>query len=263
MRRITPTALPVPTDNTAIPAPKLTFGTQKPKPGLSASGGLFSLGSIKFNLNNIQMVNLAKEAFEENSVFVHTEGALEAFLLSLSITSAFEAGFDGINTYDKAGVSVGFIQLARPEGGVGKLLELIGNTTLANKIKTSFGIADPHSTSSALKARFDKDLLKELVIAVSSPKGIEAQFAMAINKNIGGQSYFDKAYAKFLDLKLTDNLSAAMLFDAAVNMGAGSVTKFPKFTQGNDGEWIKDSIKVFTRPERREGWAKILKKNFA
>ena len=262
MKRITATTLPVATDNTPIPAPKLIFGTQKAKPGFP-TGGLFSFGSIKFNLNNIQMVELAKQAFAENSVHKDTPGALEAFLLCLSITSAFEAGFDGINTYDNAGVSVGFIQLARPEGGVGKLLELIGKPELSARIKTAFGIKDPHDSPSALKARFNAELLKELVVAASGPEGIKAQFAMAINKNVGGQNYFDKAYAKFIELKLTDNLSAAMLFDAAVNMGAGSVSRFPKFTQGNDGDWIAAGINVFSRKERNEGWKKILSKNFA
>ena len=262
MKRITSTALPVPTDQTAIPAPKLTFGTQKVTTSFP-TGGMFSSGSIKFNLNNVQMVELAKKAFTENSVFKDTPGAMETFLLCLSITSAFEAGFDGINTYDKAGVSVGFIQLARPEGGVGKLLELVGKPELAAKVKTAFGIADPHSSPAALTARFNTALLKELVLATSGPDGIKAQFAMAINKNIGGQNYFDKAYAKFKELGLTDDLSAAMLFDAAVNMGAGSVSKFPKFTQGNDGDWIAAGINIFSRPERKEGWKKILSKNFA
>src|SRR6185436_18315079 len=164
MKRITATTLPVPTDNTPIPAPKLTFGTQKPRPDFP-TGGLFSFGSIKFNLNNIQMVELAKQAFAENSVHKDTPGALETFLLCLSITSAFEAGFDGINTYDNAGVSVGFIQLARPEGGVGKLLELIGKPDLSAKIKTAFGTTDPHNSQSAMAARANEALLKELVIA--------------------------------------------------------------------------------------------------
>ena len=262
MKRITDTNLPAPTDNTPIPAPKLTFGTQKPKPDFP-TGGLFSFGSIKFNLNNIQMVELAKQAFAENSVHKDARGALEMFLLSLSITSAFEAGFDGMNTYDKAGISVGFIQLARPEGGVGKLLELIGKPDLAAKVKTAFGTKDPHNSASALKARFDQALLKEVVTAASSPAGIKAQFAMAINKNISGQNYFDKAYSRFLECKLSDNLCGAMLFDAAVNMGAGSVSKFSMFTHASEGEWIAAGINNFSRKERKEGWNKILKKNFA
>ncbi|MEO6719599.1 MAG: hypothetical protein ABIN67_04495 [Ferruginibacter sp.] len=262
MKRITTSVLPLPTDNTPIPAPKLVFGTQKAKPGFP-TGGLFSFGSIKFNLNNIPMVELAKQAFAENSMHKDTPGALEAFLLCLSITSAFEAGFDGINTYDNAGVSVGFIQLARPEGGVGKLLELTGKLDLSARIKTAFGTIDPHNSPAALKGRFNTALLKELVLATSGPEGIKAQFAMAINKNIANQNYFDKAYSKFIELQLKDDLSAAMLFDAAVNMGAGSVSRFPRFTQGNDGDWISASIRVFSRPERREGWKKILSKNFA
>lgn len=261
MKRKTPITLPTPVDKTPIPQPKLTFGTQKANASFP-TGGLFSSGSIKFSLNNIQMVNLAKESFVNNSAYKSLPEAMDTFLLCLSITSAFEAGFDGINTYDKAGVSCGFIQLARPEGGVGKLLELVGKPELSAKIKTAFGITDPHNSTSALKARFDAELLKELVIATSSPEGIKAQFAMSINKNIGGQNYFDKAYTKFIELKLTDPLSAALLFDAAINMGAGSLSKFPLFTQGNDGDWIAAAINVLGRPERKEGWKKILTANF-
>ena len=199
------------------------------------------------------MVELAKEAFAENSIHKDTAGALEMFLLSLSITSAFEAGFDGMNTYDKAGISVGFIQLARPEGGVGKLLELVGKPDLAAKVKAAFGTKDPHNTPAALKARFDQALIKEVVTAASSPEGIKAQFAMAINKNISGQNYFDKAYSRFLECKLSDNLCGAMLFDAAVNMGAGSVSKFSTLTQASEGEWMAAGINIFSRKERKEG----------
>jgi hypothetical protein len=262
MKRITSSALPIPTDNSPIPSPKLTFRTQKPKPDFP-TGGLFSGGSIKFNLNNIQMVELAKEAFTDNSENKKISRAMETFLLCLSITSSFDAGFDGVNAYDKAGISVGFIQFARPEGGVGRLLELIEKPELSAKIKKAFGISDPHNSASALKARFDSELIKELVIAASGTEGIKAQFAMAINKNIGGQNYFDKAYSKFIALKLKDGLAAEMLFDAAVNMGAGSLSKFPAFTQGNYGDWIAAGINVFSRKERRDGWEKILRENFA
>jgi hypothetical protein len=106
-------------------------------------------------------------------------------------------------------------------------------------------------------------LLKEVVTAAASPAGIKAQFAMAINRNVSGQNYFDKAYSRFLECKLSDNLCCAMLFDAAVNMGAGSVSRFSTFTHASEGEWISAGIKNFSRKERKEGWSKILKKNFA
>ena len=264
LQKKTPTTIPVPTDNSPIPLPKTTFGTQ-PKSNSFPTGGLYSFGNIKFKLNNIQMVNLAKDAFFQNSSYKNDSNALNNFLLSLSVTSKFEAGFDGINTYDIAGVSIGFIQLARPEGGIGKLFELIGRRDLSEKVKTLFGIKDPHNSELAIKSRMDKNLLIELVTVASSPDGIKSQFAMSINKNINGQLYFEKAYAKFLELKLTDPLCAAMLFDASVNMGAGSVSKFKQKTDVNqtDGDWLLANANLFTRPERKSGWIKIVNDNFA
>jgi hypothetical protein len=263
LKRKTSATLPVPADNTPIPAPKLAFNTQKPNASFP-TGGLFSRGSIKFNLNNKPMVDLAKAAFTQYSSFKADANALDNFLLCLSITSNFEAGFDGVNTYDKAGVSVGFIQFARPEGGVGKLLTLIGRKDLADKAKAQFGIADPHSSPAANAARMDANLLKELVAASASPEGIKQQFAMAINQNVDGQLYFEKAYAKAKELKLTDPLCVAMLFDAAVNMGAGSVNKFKALAPGQtEGDWLLASTAIFTRPERKTGWVKIVNDNFA
>lgn len=142
-------------------------------------------------------------------------------------------------------------------------MELAGRKDLSDRIKTEFGTSDPHSSPAALKARFNADLLKEIVVAISGADGIRAQLAMAINRNVDGQLYFERAYNKFLELKLTDALSCALLFDGAINMGAGSLSKFPAFTQGTDGSWIKAAINILARPERRTGWEKILNQNFA
>ena len=263
LKRKTSEALPVPADNSPIPAPKLTFSIQKPNASFP-SGGLFSRGSIKFNLNNKPLVELAKAAFLQYSSFKADAGALDKFLLALSITSGFEAGFDGANTYDIAGVSVGFIQFARPEGGVGKLLTLVGRKDLADKAKAQFGIKDPHNSPSALAARNDANLLKEIVAAVSTPEGIKQQLGMAVNQNVDGQFYFEKAYAKANELKLKDPLCSAMLFDAAVNMGAGSVNKFKPLAAGQtEGDWLLASANLFSRPERKTGWVKIVNANFA
>lgn len=263
LQRKTSTTLPVPTDGSPIPAPRLTFRVQQKTPDFP-TGGLFSFGSIKFSLNNMIMVDHAKDAFEQFSIFKSDTTALNKFLLSLSITSKFEAGFDGINTYDKAGISVGFIQLARPEGGVGKLLRLLGRPDLDTRIKNQFGITDPHASAGALLARKDRNLLSEVVTVTASPEGIRTQFAMAINQNVGGQLYFDKAFKRYIDLNLNDPLCAAMLFDAAVNMGAGSVNNFQPPVQGQtDGDWIASNINLFKREERRKGWQKILAENFA
>jgi len=261
LQRTTSTTLPIPIDNTAIPLPKLTFGFQNQKGDFP--GGLFSRGSIRFSLNNTVMVNLATEAFESFSVFKGSASALNKYLLSLSITSNFEGGFDAINAYDKAGISIGFIQFARPESGAGKLLVLSGKPDLATKIKTRFGITDPHTSQSAMLARNDKSFLSEIVTASSTTEGIKAQFAMAINQN-GSQQYFDKAFKKFSELNLNDPLCAAMLFDAAVNMGAGRVDDFKKPLAGqSDGDCMATNVIRFTREERRIGWQKIIAKNFA
>lgn len=263
LERKTPAALPVPSDVSTIPAPKLIFRVQ-PQNASFPTGGLFSFGSIKFNLNNVLMVEMAKAAFQQFSLFKGDAIALNKFLLSLAITSRFEGGFDGINTYDKAGVSVGFIQLARPEGGVGKLFRLLGRADLDTKIKNQFGITDPHSSPTALLARNDRNLLSEIVSIAASPDGIKMQFAMAINQNVGGQTYFDTAFKKNTDLNLQDSLCTAMLFDAAVNMGAGSLKKFkPPLPGQTDGDWMAASANLFTRDERKVGWKKIVADNFA
>ena len=210
------------------------------------------------------MVNLATEAFENFSSFKGNSSALSKFLLALSITSGFEGGFDSVNAYDKAGISIGFIQFARPEAGAGKLLLLIQRPDLATKIKTSFGTKDPHTSQAAMAARNDKNLLAEIVSATSTPEGIKGQFAMSINQNVEGQLYFDSAFKRFTDLNLTDPLCAAMLFDAAVNMGAGRVDDFRKPGAGqSDGDWMAASVSLFKRPERRVGWRKIIADNFA
>ena len=77
------------------------------------------------------------------------------------------------------------------------------------------------------------------------------------------QFYFEKAYNRYLELQLTDPLCCALLFDAAVNMGAGSMANFPMFNQGDVGSWIKAAINVLSRPERKVGWTKLLNQNFA
>ncbi len=110
LKRLQPFALPTPTDLSPIPAPKLTFGLQGAKNGLV--GGLFSVGSIKFSLKNKIMVDLARQAFKQFSKFKTEAGAEDLFLLCLSTTSAFEGGFDAVNAYDNAGISLGFIQFA-------------------------------------------------------------------------------------------------------------------------------------------------------
>jgi hypothetical protein len=262
LHRKTFTTLPTPVDVNPIPTPKLTFKTQA-KNASFPTGGLFSTGSIKFSLNNVLMVEVAKAAFEQFSLFKGDTTALNKFLLALSITSKFEGGFDAVNTYDVAGVSLGFIQLARPEGGVGKLFRLLGRQDIDDRLKNLFGTADPHASSAALLARNDKTLLSEIVSVAASPDGIKAQFAMAVNQNVAGQLYFDKAYKRNTDLNLKDPLCAAMLFDAAVNMGAGSVNKFKAPVAGQtEGDWIAASANLFTRPERKAGWKKIVVENF-
>jgi hypothetical protein len=262
MQRITPIPVINPTDDSPIPAPKLSFNVQASNPAFP-TGGLFSSGNLRFNLNSVIMVELAKQAFLNNSSFSGSADALNTFLLCLSSTSTFEGGFDAVNTYDRAGISIGFLQFARPEGGAGRLLEMAGREDLANEIRNQFGISDPHNSPAAVQARSNRDLLSQIVTAISGPDGIRSQLAMAINKNVAGQFYFEKAYGRFLDLQLKDPLCCALLFDAAVNMGAGSMSSFSTFNQTDDGSWIKAAINVLSRPERRTGWTKLLSQNFA
>jgi hypothetical protein len=85
------TAIPTinPTDNRPIGVPKLIFKNQRPNASFP-TGGLFSTGSLRFDLNNVMLVNLAKEAFLKNSDHKDSTDALNTFLLSLAVTSAFE-----------------------------------------------------------------------------------------------------------------------------------------------------------------------------
>src|SRR5438045_233610 len=144
------TAIPVinPLDDSPLGTPSINFKTIPPSKSFP-TGGLKSDGSLRFKLNNITQVELAKQAFLNNSTHKDSAEALKIFLLCLSITSAFEGGFDSVNTYDKAGISIGFLQFARPEGGAGRLLELIGRKDLSDRIKQEFGTHDPHNTPAA------------------------------------------------------------------------------------------------------------------
>src|SRR5919112_244076 len=99
MKRITSIPMLNPVDPAPIPSPNLTFRKQKATAAFP-TGGLFSAGTIKFNIENQQMVNLAKQAFSTNSDFKDDANALNCFLLSLEVTSKFEGGFDALNTYD-------------------------------------------------------------------------------------------------------------------------------------------------------------------
>lgn len=262
MQRTTPIPVINPTDNSPIPAPKLTFNVQASNPSFP-TGGLFSAGNLRFNLNSEVMVELAKQAFLNNSSHSDSADALNTFLLCLSLTSTFEGGFDAVNTYDIAGISIGFLQFARPEKGAGRLLEMAGRNDLADEIRNQFGTNDPHNSPAALQARSNRTLLSEIVTVISGPDGIRSQLAMAINKNVDGQFYFEKAYNRYLELQLTDPLCCALLFDAAVNMGAGSMARFPTFNQGDAGNWVRAAINVLSRPERKVGWTKLLNQNFA
>src|ERR1700750_580624 len=101
MQRITTIPVINPTDDSPIPAPKLSFNVQASNPSFP-TGGLFSAGNLRFNLNSLVMVELAKQAFLNNSSHSDSADALNTYLLCLSLTSTFEGGFDAVNTYDKA-----------------------------------------------------------------------------------------------------------------------------------------------------------------
>jgi hypothetical protein len=262
MLRSVPFSIPGPSDNSPIPAPALVFHTQVPNSSFPA-GGKYSKGSIHFSLNSLVMTSLAREAFQANSAFKDTPGAEDLFLYCLDITSRFEGGFDSVNAYDVAGISLGFLQFARPEGGAGRLLELAGRMDLAVLIRQKFGVSDPHSSADAKLARLDEGLIAECVSGISTLEGIKAQFAMAINKNLDGQNYFDKAYQKYAELDIDEPLVSAFLFDVGINRGTGTLSGFSNSVGRDGGAWIAANIPTgLKRPERVTGWNEIVKSNF-
>lgn len=262
MLRSVPFSIPVPSDNSPIPGPALVFHTQVPNSSFPA-GGKYSKGSIHFSLDSLVMTSLAREAFQANSAFKDAPGAEDLFLYCLDITSRFEGGFDSVNAYDPAGISLGFLQFARPEGGAGRLLELAGRKDLADLIRQKFGVTDPHSSADAQLARHEDSLLAECVSVVSTLEGIKAQFAMAINKNVDDQNYFDKAYRKYTELGIDEPLVSAFLFDVGINEGTGKIPGFSNSAGPDGGAWIAANIPTgLKRPERITGWKEILKSNF-
>lgn len=177
--------------------------------------GVGNIGKIKFSLKNKQIFDLAVKAFNKYSDYKNNAVNLNYFLQALQITSSLEGGFDAINTYDKAGISVGFLQFARPSDNVYNLLSIY-DMTLANKVKAAFGSVDPHIDTKSLKSRIDKDLLTEIQKSIVTPDGIEAQFKLCI------ENYYDYAYKKFLTLKFSSEVDNSQFgVSSTVNKSLG------------------------------------------
>ncbi len=247
----------------------------------STSQGRMILGKLRFTLKNKQYFDIAVSAFNKYSKYKGIVDYVNYFVQALEITSSLEAGFDGINTYDNAGISVGFIQFARPNVNVHKLLSLF-NPVLAKKVKDAFGTADPYDDAKSMKSRKDDALILEVRNAISTPAGIEAQFKIAI------EDYYDRSFAKFLTLKFSDEVETnplktgvktptdknnykiyanAFMFDICVNRGPGSLKDIKQITTGGidmtEGDflnWHANNIKL--RPERREYWKGVVSDKF-
>ena len=246
----------------------------------SVAKGYYSPGKLKFNLSNKPMFDLAVKAFNNYSQYANNAVYLNYFLQSLQIVSKHEGGFDSVNSYDKAGISVGFLQFARPEDNVYQLLNIF-NPVLANTVRNSFGNADPHKDVKSLTARTNTVLINQVKQAIVTPAGIEAQLQLAI------QDYYDASFTKFLTFTFspevdqsqfgiantvnqslgnvssnnlfTTGLSTqsndyspfkiyalALLFDTAVNRGVGSLKDFKQINVGgipaSEGNWIRTHI---------------------
>ncbi len=258
--------------------------------------GISNFGKIRFNLKNKEIFDLAVNAFNKYSKYRNNIDHLNYFLQTLDITSALEGGFDAINTWDKAGLSVGFIQFARPNVNVYRVISQY-DLTLANKVKAAYGTVDPYNDNKSLVARTNIKLLQEVQNSIITPKGIEAQFKICI------EDFYDIAYEKFLSVKFykEENVipiqsfdefqksvindlnkqtkaqnnptkknqieankykiyANSFLFDIGVNRGVGILKKVK--TESNipltEGNFIYSNINLHTRKERKEYWNDVI-----
>lgn len=249
--------------------------------------GATEIGKLKFTLKNKQMFDLAVNAFNKYSDYgiskinnrTEVRDHLNYFLQTVQIVSGNEGGFDAINTYDGAGISVGFVQFAYPQGNVYKLLNEF-NKPLAEEVNKAFGNVKTYTDNKSLKSRLDKDLLFKVQKAIITPEGITAQFKLMI------EDFYDKTYKQFLNIifqEETDpNISKykiyanAFIFDTGINQGTGGSNKNVSGSgsgnirqikvQGNnptEGSFLNYYVKNhFLRPERRAFWENILTRHF-
>lgn len=165
----------------------------------TVADGISTLGKIKYNIKNKEIFDISVKAFNKYSKYKNSTINLNYFIQTLSITSSLEGGFDAINTYDKAGLSVGFIQFARPNIGVYKLLSLY-DKILGDEVKNAFGIVDSYIDTKSLKSRIDSILLSKVQKSIITPAGLEAQLQLCI------EDYYDKAFSKYLSLKFSPEI---------------------------------------------------------
>lgn len=236
--------------------------------------GLNRLGKLRFSLKNKQMFDLAVSAFNKYSAYKNNTTHLNYFLQTLEITSSLEGGFDGMNTWDRAGISFGFIGFAFPNGEAFKLLNVF-NPTLANKVKNAYGPVAPYEDAKSMAARVNLTLIDEVLKAIVTPQGIEAQFKLCI------ETFYDKAYTQFLKWNFKKELrptalgfeegnknflyANSLIFDVIVNQGVGKVGRFNPTILGSvtEGVFLTYFVeKTYLRPERRTYWRNIINTNF-
>lgn len=268
----------------------------------SGTKGLYSIGRLKFKKDKQPLFNWAVEAFNLHSKYGRTQNPtldeqtlnsyLTYFLFALEITSNHEGGFDAINTYDRAGISVGFIQFARPNVGVYRLLTDI-DTTLRDEVREAFGnypvnvIQKDYNDAKSLSARKNKELLERVQNAIITENGIKTQIKLAI------EDFYDKAFEKFLTFEFEntfqgqDNIQTnplpfsfnqstnidnyvfanALCFDAFVNLGEGKasrrIKKLPIVYNKTEGNFINYNLKNLSfAKDRNQKWVELFNKNF-
>lgn len=267
--------------------------------------GIYSIGVLKFKKDKQPLFNWAVESFNKNSKFGKDRNPslsnevlnsyLTYFLFALEVTSDNEGGFDAVNTYDRAGISVGFIQFARPNVGVYRLLTEI-NTQLRDEVREAFGnypvgkIKKDYKDAKSLKARQNRDLIKRVQDAIITENGIKAQIKLAI------EDFYDPAFEEFQNYEfentfqeenrvidstelipsfdqreevIIDNYvyANALIFDAFVNLGISRakrrLKKLPPLFFKTEGNFIVFNLKNLNfAEERREKWDALFNKKF-
>ena len=210
--------------------------------------GYSRFGKLVFDPTNLYLFNIAVKAFNTVSKFgaAYAQNTqqqvmynLNYFLLSLQIVSQNEGNFDALNTYDNAGISVGFIQFARPQVQVYNILSNVdkllaaqgkaltpfntnvlvggqpvtdrgGNVVLAtsfaeevriafNNIQYNTNLSYTFADNNSKKSRVNNSLLIRVVQAAASPEGVQSQLTLAI------QGYYDTAFKLFQTFVFKDD----------------------------------------------------------
>lgn len=248
--------------------------------------GYYSTGNIRYSLKNKEILDISIKTFNKYSNYRNNVEYLNYFLLCLEITSTLEGGFDAINTYDNAGLTIGFVQFADPSPQGGKAYKLLKaiDVNLLNEVNRNYGDKKPYTDAISLKGRLNKDLLDRIQSKIISPLGIEQQLKLAI------EDFYDPAFAKFLTFKFSEEIdddpknfgssysvknvnnyksyAMAMLFDTAINRGKGVLSKFKQINKGNkpmtEGDFLYYHIYKEQIPSsfRVEYWKNVINKNF-